>query len=403
MVDAAEIVETGTKHRPPVTRAATAVSDTVAAIEPYGRAARASYAAFSRSTNHGAAQSPAFVAAWGDEPGSDLALLSIKRDRKTVFALVLEIVRVGRLRMARYPGGRHANGNFPPFAGDLPDNLLDLLAPTLRDTRPDIDIVLLERNERVLGGRASPLAAAGRSPTSPNVALAVDLAGGFDALLERTSGKRKRKKHRSQIRKFEAAGGYRRYAAQTPDEVATLLSAFYEMKSERFRQMGITDVFAPEEVRNAFARLFTGALALETPEFILHGLDVGGVLRAVTGSSLSGDRITCEFSAFRDDELSAASPGDFLFFENIREACDDGFAIYDFGVGDERYKRLWCNLETRHFDLHLPLTPKGRLFSAASRAMGAAKRFIKENRLVWSVVKRLRRASAVKHSADDES
>ncbi|RWE64197.1 MAG: GNAT family N-acetyltransferase, partial [Mesorhizobium sp.] len=70
-------------------------------------------------------------------------------------------------------------------------------------TRPDIDLISLERLLPDLDGVASPLAALPSFP-SPNLALAVDLDGGFDALLSRASGKRKRKKHRSQTRKFEA-------------------------------------------------------------------------------------------------------------------------------------------------------------------------------------------------------
>src|SRR5690606_39947618 len=49
-----------------------------------------------------------------------------------------------------------------------------------------------------------------------------------------SSAKRKRKKHRSQMRKFEAAGGFRRIIAQTPEETRRLFDAFLEMKEKRF-------------------------------------------------------------------------------------------------------------------------------------------------------------------------
>ncbi|TIL50364.1 MAG: GNAT family N-acetyltransferase, partial [Mesorhizobium sp.] len=76
----------------------------------------------------------------------------------------------------------------------------------------------------------------------PNLSLAVDLAGGFDALLSRASGKRRRKRHRSQARKFGAVGSHRRIEARTADEVNRLLDAFFEMKEFRFRKMGIANV-----------------------------------------------------------------------------------------------------------------------------------------------------------------
>ncbi len=118
------------------------------------------------------------------------------------------------------------------------------------------------------------------------------------------------------------------------------------MKEFRFRKMGITNVFADEQVRAFFRALFTQALAEDKPAFVLHGLEVAGKLRAITGSSRSGKRLICEFGAIAEDDLGHTSPGDFLFFDNIQEACETGFEVYDFSVGDEPYKRLWCDIET---------------------------------------------------------
>jgi CelD/BcsL family acetyltransferase involved in cellulose biosynthesis len=364
-------------------------------IRPFDADARSAYAAFCRSAAHAAPQNPTFVEAWADNPGADMVLATVSGNGRTCLMLVLEIVRDGTATVARHPGGRHANGSFPAFEGQEFGGIREILAAALRGARPDVDLILLERNEIERAGRANPLHGPGCA-LSPNVALSANLENGFDALFQGSSGKRKRKKHRAQVRRFEEVGPCRRFAATGPAEVDALLSAFYEMKAERFRQMGITDVFAPVPVRNAFRRIFVGALDKASPDFVLHGLEVGGVLRAVTGSSLSGGRITCEFSSFRVDELAAASPGDFLFYENIREACEEGLSVYDFGVGDEAYKRQWCDIETWHFDFHLPLTARGHAVSAARRAIGAVKRAVKENRFVWSILKNLRKAGAGK-------
>ncbi|RWF06417.1 MAG: GNAT family N-acetyltransferase, partial [Mesorhizobium sp.] len=97
----------------------------------------------------------------------------------------------------------------------------------------------------------------------------------------------------------------------------------------RFRKMGIANVFGEPEVRAFFSALFVEALSDDKPSFVLHGLEVAGKLRAVTGSSRSGKRLICEFGAIADDDLAHASPGDFLFFDNIEEACETGFDVYD--------------------------------------------------------------------------
>ncbi|MBW8909229.1 MAG: GNAT family N-acetyltransferase, partial [Mesorhizobium sp.] len=170
--------------------------------------------------------------------------------------------------------------------------------------------------------------------------------------------------------------------------------AFFEMKESRFAKMGIADVFSDSKVRAFFRALFADALAEERPSFLLHGLEVAGKLRAVTGSSRSGKRLICEFGAIAEDDLAFTSPGDFLFFDNIQEACELGFAVYDFSVGDEPYKRLWCDIEIQHFEVLAPLTLKGRALAAALRQGTRAKAFIKNNPTAWKLTKMLRRKTA---------
>ena len=189
-----------------------------------------------------------------------------KQAGKPALALALEVVKSGPFRIARFMGGSHANGNFPvadPSFLKSGKFSAEALLAAVRTMRPDVDALVLSaccRNSTALQTRCLALP---HFP-SPNIALAADLAGGFEGLLSRVSGKRKRKKHRWAMRKFEAAGGLRRIEAQTADDVSRLLDAYFAMKESRFRKMGIADVFGDAEVRNFFRSLFSDALE-ETP------------------------------------------------------------------------------------------------------------------------------------------
>jgi len=382
------------------------VDPTVAAT---GSTGLADYAEFCASALFAPAQSASWVGNWAEATGADIVVATLGIAAHPALSLALEIVRRGPFKVARFAGGRHANGNFaatdPRFLPAIDNAAIGALFAAIHKARPDIDLIALERLLPDLDGVANPLAAMPHF-TSPNLALAVDLDGGFDALLSRASGKRKRKKHRSQTRKFEAVGSFRRIEAHTPEDVDRLLGAFFEMKESRFAKMGIADVFSDKPVRAFFRALFADALAEEKPSFLLHGLEVAGKLRAVTGSSRSGKRLICEFGAIAQDDLAFTSPGDFLFFDNIQEACVLGFAVYDFSVGDEPYKRLWCDIEIQHFEVLAPLTLKGRALAAALRQSTRAKAFIKNNPTAWKLTKMLRRKAAgqtVPAAGEDDS
>ena len=363
------------------------------------------YAELCRTGVFAPAQSPEWVAAWTAKAEADHILAVIFSGGRPMFALALEIVRTGPVRIARFMGGSHANGNFaaadPLWLATAGAMEMHALTAEIGRARPDIDIVALERLLSDFDGLLNPLLSLPHY-SSPNLSLAVRLDGGFEALLDRASGKRKRKKHRSQTRKFEAAGGFRRIEATSSAEVQRMLDAFFVMKEDRFRRAGIANVFGEAKVQAFFRALFTDALATSPPPFVLHGLEVDGKLRAVTGSSRAGKRLICEFGAISEDEMAHASPGDFLFFDNIREACEQGFAIYDFSVGDEPYKRLWCDIEMRHMDVIVPLTLKGRALAVSMRLKARLKAFVKTSPLIWKLTKALRRKAAGQPAASVE-
>lgn len=365
--------------------------------EVTGMAGLGGYVEFCASALFAPAQSPSWIRNWAIETRADMVIATLSAAGRPALSLALEAVRRGPFRVARFAGGRHANGNFPAVEPRLMQAVdgaaIRSVFAAIARARPDIDLISLERLSSDFDGMPNPFATL-PGFSSPNLALAVDLDGGFDALLSRASGKRKRKKHRSQTRKFEAVGSFRRIEARTRDEVDRLLDAFLDMKQARFAKMGIANVFGHDEVRSFFRTLFADSVGEQVPSFVLHGLEVAGKLRAVTGSSRSGKRLICEFGAIADDDLAFTSPGDFLFFENIQEACELGFNIYDFSVGDEPYKRLWCDLEIQHFEILAPLTLKGHALAAATRQGARAKAFIKNNPTVWKLTKMLRRKAA---------
>jgi CelD/BcsL family acetyltransferase involved in cellulose biosynthesis len=366
----------------------------------------AAYAELARKGLYAPVQHPLWIEEWVANAASDGFIAVAALNGSPVLALALEIVRSGPFRVARFMSGRHANGNFPAadpaFLAEGGFNAAAIMS-AIRFARPNIDALVLERLLPDLDGIANPLLALPHFP-SPNVSLAVSLHGGFDALLSRVSGKRKKKKHRSQTRKFEAAGGFRRIEARTPEDVLRLLDAFFAMKEFRFRKMGIANVFGDMEVQNFFRSLFRDALGENPPPFVLHALEVGGTLRAVTGSSRSGKRLVCEFGAIAEDDLAHTSPGDFLFFENIGEACRQGIEVFDFSVGDEPYKRLWCDIVTRHFDVVVPLTAKGLLLAQTLRLKAGVKAWIKNSPTMWRLAKLLRKSASGQQSqpADED-
>ncbi|TPN66349.1 GNAT family N-acetyltransferase, partial [Mesorhizobium sp. B1-1-5] len=62
--------------------------------------------------------------------------------------------------------------------------------------------------------------------------------------------------------------------------------------------------------------------------------------------------------------------------------------------GDEPYKRLWCDIETQHFEVLVPLTSKGRALALGLRQSARLKAVVKNSPTIWKLTKLLRRKAA---------
>jgi CelD/BcsL family acetyltransferase involved in cellulose biosynthesis len=227
-----------------------------------------------------------------------------------------------------------------------------------------------------------------------NQAFQMTLVGGFDAALARINGKKRRKKYRLGQRKMEEMGGYRLVHGDDPDTANTLLEAFFLQKAARFDKQGKLDVFARPSVRESFRRLVVTPGEKGRPLLRLSAIELAdGRYGALAGVTRKNGHLICQFGSIDEQMAGEYSIGEFLFYHLIEEACADGEQLFDFGIGDEAYKRSWCDQITTHYDCYLPLTAKGRAVGLALRGATAAKQRIKAqpklDRIARAVQRRL--------------
>lgn len=363
---------------------------TTITVTPANEPALRDYEEFCRNALHGPCQHPIWVRSWITTTGADIVIVTLSQGERPRLKLALEVVRKGPLRIARFIGGNHANGNFA--AMDRQMQSLDIkpsgLRAALRKARPDLDLVLLSRQNPRFEGYDNPLSALA-TMQSPNISLAIDLSGGFEAVLSRHNAPRKRKRHNYQVNRFKRRGGHRLIEASTPEEVETLMATFFRLKGASLRSQGISDPFAPPEIRAFFHMLFRKALEEGEPPFVVHAVEVNGEFAAINGQSVTRETVICEFGTYSDTDPKA-SPGHFLDYSNIQQACEQGKLIYDFSVGDEDYKRSWCDIETWQFETLVPLSISGHVLALYERVRAAAVMRLKSNHELWAFAKRLR-------------
>lgn len=338
-------------------------------------------------------QHPAFLRAWIEAGQSEPIFVVLAAQGHGPVLLPLQR---GSGHSAHYVGGRHANGNFPLGKPEdiaaLGDDATDFLSAHPALTAADIHTLILERQHGHWNGVANPFVNEG-SVRSPNVALSLNLRTDFDEVLANCPGSRKRKKFRSQMRKLEAAGPVETVIPVKTEERQRVLEQFFDFKTDRFREVGIADVFADEPTRAAFTEMFAGQRSDKDTVHELHLLKVDDEPAAITGCTVYNGRLTVEFSTF-NPKFSNAGPGELLFFLAIENAVERRLNVFDFGVGDETYKRSWCDVETWHHDTFIAITGRGQLNRIARTMRSELVRKLKSNDPLWKAAKAARKKLA---------
>ena len=214
------------------------------------------------------------------------------------------------------------------------------------------------------------------------------------ALLRARTNAPTRKKMRKKERMLAGYGAVRFARADNADEVRRLLNAFFKQKAARMRMLGIPDVFAAPRVRR-----FVEAAATEhghggAPPIELYALSVDDIIVATMGGIVGGGRFCAMFNSIGEGRFAVESPGEQLIVNLVRQCCERGFTTFDLGIGEARYKRLFCGDIEPLFDTYLPLTAGGRVIAFALAVGGAIKRAIKRRTILWSMVRAARRLRA---------
>lgn len=343
-------------------------------------------------------QSYDWCRAWAQTHACKLLIVEGFSGGKTHLILPLEVVRHGPVRTACFLATPFSNIN----TGLYSEEFRFLAAPprlrqAFEQARPQFaryfDLFLLEKVALDWRGETNSFADL-PSVLNQNAAFQLELFDSFERTLAQVNAKRRRKKFRNSERRIEALGGYEHVVADRPEEGLQLLETFFRQKATRFDTMGLPDVFRDEETRNFFRALIAVESTAETYPLQLHAVRLKGEheghVVAIAGLSRKGDHVICQFGSIDESIAADASPGEFLFYLAIRKLCGEGVRLFDFGIGDQAYKRSWCAIETPQHDLLWPTTVAGSMVAALHRAKSGAKRLIKQNPQVYAFLQRIR-------------
>ncbi len=348
-------------------------------------------------------QHQAFVAAFAPtvmrEKGIDLAI-AVAHDRvgNPIILAPLAIQTACGFRIASPAGGKHVSFHMPliaPLAAATMDaNAVRGFLTQAAQSLNGIDAFVFRNLPQTWQGYRNPFASLAGGP-SPSNGHKLALDGDGEKTLRRVLGKDTRKKLRRKQRALAAIGPLAVRKAATRAEAEIVLAAFLAQKARRFREVGIGNPFACEAVQDFLRRGTLTGLEQCQEAIGLYALWAGDRILASFGATRDGSRFCGMFSAFdTSPDIARWSPGDVLLMELIRMQCLEGFKTFDLGVGEARYKRVFCDRAEPLLDVFLPVTLRGVVYCGVARVSGQAKRWIKRTEWAWRLARHVQARAA---------
>lgn len=163
-----------------------------------------------------------------------------------------------------------------------------------------------------------------------------------------------------QIRRLEEKGSLQFRIIDMQDKDAqAVLEAFISQKRHRYQSTGSWDLLASSAVRTFYT---TMPAVLGSEVYLqLSALFLGNEIIATHWGAFDEKRFYFLMPTFFS-EYSQFSPGRLLLEKLLEWSIERKIAIFDFTVGGEEYKKIWCNREMVLYEIYLPVTVKGLLY-----------------------------------------
>ncbi len=331
------------------------------------------------TTGRASGVSPFIIVAF-DKAGQPLALLPFG------------IWRQGLLTVAGFLGGRDSNFNlglFRPGPAWTPATLLKLLHSAARVEGSKVELFVLHNQPHQWEGVTNPLLLLPHQP-SPSFGYKVALSDDADEFIKRNLSGDNRKKLRKKMARLQALAPVRHGVARSAEEGRAILDAFIAQRLSRCTALGLGASDLPD-LRAFLERC--SIVGSDKPPVELHALYCGERIIATFGGTSHRNRYCGMVMSFdADPDIARSSPGEILLESLIRSKCAEGLSLFDLGIGEARYKEIYCPEAEPLFDSIVTLSARAKVFAMAESVRLRTKRRIKQSAWAWAMVRALRKA-----------
>lgn len=313
-----------------------------------------------------------------------------------LFILPLATRPIGLARELMWLGSELCDYNAPLLAPDFStyqdvrpfgDAWRHITERLQENPRLRYDFIRLEKMPATVGKQKNPMLTLGVT-LNPSGAYSTQLTGNWEAFYATKRSASTRSRDRSKRKRLSELGELRLVRPDNATDALATLDTLIAQKSRSFARMGVANLFA----RPGYVEFYRALAADPQLGHLVHlsRLDCGPHAAAANVGLTFRDRYYHLLASHDDGDMSRFGPGVAHLHDLLGYAINRGLKIFDFTIGDERYKLDWCDGAEKLYD-HLSIaTWRGAFVYAPILAKSWLKRQIKQTPVLWKAFSRAR-------------
>ena len=280
------------------------------------------------------------------------------KDDQPLALFPLSVERLNMTRILRFIDGGLSDLNAPVVflpTREWDHGTVHLVWQNLRKILP-FDLAVFEKMPDRIGDLPNPLILLKTSKDNDSC-HAMNLASSW----EHFSTKLPRRRTTLRFsRRLEERGRVMFEIAKTPEQYDLVIQSLMDQKTRRYLETRGVDGLARSGYRSFLKT--ARRLLYPTGPVCLFALKVDDTIIATVWGYVVGSRFYYLMPSFEGGKWRAYSPGRILVDKIVQWCIAHRLDVFDFGLGDEKYKLEYCDAQTALYRAEIPSTVRGRLY-----------------------------------------
>jgi CelD/BcsL family acetyltransferase involved in cellulose biosynthesis len=269
--------------------------------------------------------------------------------------------------------------------------------------RLHFDLIRLKKMPAAIGTQKNPMLAL-NVMLNPSGSYITELTDDWETFYKAKRSSSTRSRERTKRKRLAEFGPLAFVSADNVDDRLAGLDILVAQKSRSFARMGVANIFAKPGHMAFYRTLYTDPRARHLVH--ISRLDCGGHTAAVNLGLTFRDTYYHLQASHDDGELGRFGPGAAHLNELLHYAIEHGFKHYDFTIGDEPYKRDWCDGAQPLYDHISVATGRGACVFLPAVAKNWLARRIKQSPALWKFFSQTRASLGsllIRHRTDGDA